>query len=30
MSHAQLVALVYGLDWERVRPQSVRRPQTVV
>lgn len=29
MSHAQLVALVDGLDWKRVRPESVRRPQTV-
>jgi len=29
LNHAQLLALVDGLDWKRVRPVSVRRPHSV-
>ena len=29
LNHAQLLALVDGLDWKRVRPVQVRRPQSV-
>ena len=29
LNHAQLMALVDGLDWKRVRPIPVRRPETV-
>jgi transposase len=28
LSHAQLLALVEGMDWKRVRAASVRRPQS--
>jgi transposase len=29
LNHAQLLALVDGMDWKRVRPTTVRRPQSV-
>ncbi len=29
LNHAQLLALVDGLDWTMVRPVVVRRPQSV-
>ena len=29
LNHAQLLALVDGLDWKKVRPAVVRRPQSV-
>lgn len=29
LNHAQLLALVDGLDWQRVRPVAVKRPQSV-
>ncbi|BCG73351.1 transposase [Mesorhizobium sp. 113-1-2] len=29
LNHAQLLALVDGLDWKRVRPVAVKRPRSV-
>jgi len=29
LNHAQLLALVDGLDWTKVRPVVVKRPQSV-
>jgi transposase len=29
LNHAQLLALVDGLDWTKVRPVAVKRPQSV-
>jgi transposase len=29
LNHAQLLALVDGLDWKKVRPVAARRPQSV-
>ncbi|WP_353001395.1 IS66 family insertion sequence element accessory protein TnpB [Mesorhizobium sp. M1295] len=29
LNHAQLMALVDGMDWKRVRTETVRRPQSV-
>jgi transposase len=29
LNHAQLLALIDGLDWTKVRPVVVKRPQTV-
>ncbi|RWQ30488.1 MAG: hypothetical protein EOS21_32315 [Mesorhizobium sp.] len=29
LNHAQLMALVDGMDWKRVRTVAVRRPQSV-
>lgn len=29
LNHAQLVALVDGLDWKKVRPVAVKRPQSM-
>ena len=29
LNYAQLMALVDGLDWKRIRPLDVRRPQSV-
>jgi len=29
LNHAQLLALVDGMDWKRVRSASVRRPQSL-
>lgn len=29
LNHAQLLALVDGLDWKKVRPVAVRRPQSM-
>ncbi|MER9158387.1 transposase [Mesorhizobium sp. M0778] len=29
INHAQLMALVDGMDWKRVRTAPVRRPQSV-
>ncbi len=29
LNHAQLLALVDGLDWKRVRPVGVKRPQSL-
>ena len=29
LNHAQLLALIDGLDWTKVRPVIVKRPQTV-
>jgi transposase len=29
LNHAQLLALVDGLDWKKVRPVAVKRPQSV-
>lgn len=29
LNHAQLLALVDGMDWKKVRSASVRRPQSL-
>ena len=29
LNHAQLLALVDGLDWKKVRPVAVKRPQSM-
>jgi transposase len=29
MNHAQLLALVDGLDWKKIRPIDVKRPQSM-
>ncbi|WP_352855973.1 IS66 family insertion sequence element accessory protein TnpB [Mesorhizobium sp. M0902] len=29
LNHAQLMPLVDGMDWKRVRTETVRRPQSV-
>lgn len=29
LNHTQLLALVDGLDWKKVRPVAVRRPQSL-
>jgi transposase len=29
LNHAQLLALVDGLDWQKVRPVAVKRPQSL-
>jgi len=29
LNHAQLLALIDGLDWTKVRPVAVKRPQSV-
>jgi transposase len=29
LNHTQLLALVDGLDWKKVRPVAVKRPQSM-
>lgn len=29
LNHAQLLALIDGLDWTKVRPVAVKRPESV-
>ncbi len=29
LNHAQLLALVDGLDWKKIRPMDVKRPQSL-